>query len=87
MADLDDLGYPSISDMSTDEGIELLRQLRLSRRTPVKKNVERAIERKANAKKITDVSSAAAVELLKILGGGCWGHLIQFMKIKKMKCH
>ena len=37
MANLESLNYESISDMSQDEAIELLRQIRLSRRTPVKK--------------------------------------------------
>ena len=69
MADLDSLGYTSISDMSADEGIELLRQIRLSRRIPVKKNVDNAIAKKAKAQAITNVSSDLAAELLKILGG------------------
>jgi hypothetical protein len=36
MADLNDLGYPSLTDMNQDEAIELLRQIRLKRRTPEK---------------------------------------------------
>ena len=69
MADLEDLNYTSISDMTADEGIEFLRQIRLSRRTPVKKNVERAIKKKTDIKKITNVDTNLAIELLKILGG------------------
>jgi len=37
MTTIEDLNYKSISDMSSDEAIELLRQIRLSRRTPIKK--------------------------------------------------
>ena len=37
MSDLNDLKIPSITDMSTNEAIEHLRTIRLSRRTPVKK--------------------------------------------------
>jgi len=69
MADIENLGYPSVSDMSSDEGIELLRQIRLSRRIPVKKNVKKAIKKKADAKKIKNVDANLAAELLKILGG------------------
>jgi len=69
MADLEDLGYQSISDMSNDEGIELLRQIRLSRRIPVKKVSVAREKKKSDALKTSNVSSDVAAELLKILGG------------------
>ncbi len=64
MADLDDLNYHSITEMQTDEAIELLRQIRLSRRIPVKK--VRTIKKKLTT---PTVNSNQAAELLKILGG------------------
>lgn len=65
MANLEDLNHPSITEMQTDEAIELLRQIRLSRRVPVKK--VRTIRKKLIAPK---VNSNQAAELLKILAGG-----------------
>ena len=65
MADLNDLNHPSITEMQTDEAIELLRQIRLSRRVPVKK--VRTIRKKLASPK---VNSNQAAELLKILAGG-----------------
>ena len=67
MANLDDLGKESITEMSTDDAIELLRQTRLSRRTPVKSTKKSATKK---PKKAPDVSPAMAANLLKILGGG-----------------
>ena len=67
MADLDDLGYTSLTDMDTDESIELLRQIRLSRRIPVKK-VKKTSTRKPKA--APKPSADQAAELLKILTGG-----------------
>lgn len=66
MANLDDLGYTSITEMRTDEALELLRQIRLSRRIPVKK--VRTISKKS--KQAPKVDSNQAAELLKILTGG-----------------
>ena len=62
MADLDDLKYISISEMQTDEALEVLRQIRLNRRIPTKVTKTRA---KAEPK----VSVDQAAELLRILGG------------------
>lgn len=64
MADLEDLGYKSILNMDNDEAIETLRQIRLSRRVPVK-------TKKASTKKDVKVSvdAATAAKLLEILGG------------------
>lgn len=66
MADLDDLKYKSITDMQTDEAIELLRNIRLSRRIPVKKT--KSTTRK-KAKAAPQVNQNQAAELLKILKG------------------
>jgi len=65
MATLDDLKIPALTDMSSDEAIEYLRQLRLSRRTPVKKVKSTSKKAKATAK----ISAKQAQELLKLLGG------------------
>lgn len=65
MADLSNLNYTSITEMQTDEAIELLRQIRLSRRIPVKK--VRTITKKS--KQVPKVNSNQAAELLKILAG------------------
>lgn len=67
MANLDDLGYTSLTDMSTDESIELLRQIRLSRRIPVKKATKTS---KKKSKAAPKPSADQATELLRILTGG-----------------
>ena len=67
MANIDDLDYESITDMPTDEAIELLRQLRLSRRIPVKKTTKSTSKKKAKALPPVDPNQAA--EILKILKG------------------
>jgi len=66
MASIEDLNHPSITEMQTDEAIELLRQIRLSRRIPVKK--VRTISKKS--KQIPKVNPNQAAELLKILMEG-----------------
>lgn len=65
MSTLDDLNLTSITDMNTDEAIELLRQIRLSRRVPVKKTKSSKTKVKLPA-----VDAEQAAELLKILTGG-----------------
>lgn len=65
MADLDDLGYISITDMQTDEAIELLRQVRLSRRMPTRQ----IKTTKAREKATPTVNANEAAELLRILQG------------------
>ena len=70
MANLDDLDRESITEVSQDEGIELLRQIRLSRRTPTKKVSTRKPSTKQRHKKPPDVSAEQAEALLKILTGG-----------------
>lgn len=65
MADIEDLGYPSIADMQTDEALEMLRQIRLSRRTPTKSSKITTKRSTASVK----VSTDQAAELLKLIGG------------------
>jgi len=68
MANLDSLNYPSISDMSTDEALEMLRQIRLSRRIPTQKT---KTTRQVTKKKVdpNSMSAEQIEELLKTLGG------------------
>lgn len=65
MADLDDLGFLSISDMQNDEALELLRQIRLSRRVPIK--TTKTIKKSTKPKVSVDADQAA--QLLKLLTG------------------
>jgi len=65
MTTLDDLKIPALTNMSSDEAIEYLRQLRLSRRVPVKSQKKSSPKKK----KETKMSAKNAQELLKILGG------------------
>jgi hypothetical protein len=67
MSDLEDLEMKSITEMGNDEALELLRQIRLSRRAPMK--VTKATVTKARAKVTTKVSDDQAAELLKLLTG------------------
>jgi len=70
MADLDSLGYLSIINMSNDEAIDTLRQIRLSRRIPDKKPKAMKETTKQTTKRVTSaVDSNMAAELLKLLGG------------------
>jgi len=72
MANLDDLPIPSITDMTPDEAIEHLRQLRLARRTPSKPTaaVAKRREAKASAKQPPKLSADQAADLLKLLEEG-----------------
>jgi len=67
MADLDDLGFTSIIDMDTNEAIDLLRQIRLKRRTPEKRVVSQ--KRITKTKVAAAIDPSMAAELLKLLGG------------------
>lgn len=70
MADLKDLGNESITDMSQDDAIDLLRQIRLSRRIPVKSPKKKSTPKQARKqKKAPEVTGDMAAELLKLLGG------------------
>jgi hypothetical protein len=66
MADIEDLGYTSILNMGDDEAIDMLRQIRLARRTPEK--TTRTIT-KSSKPKVSDMDASVAAEILKILGG------------------
>jgi ribosomal protein S13 len=68
MADLNSLGIPALTDMSQDEAIEHLRQIRLSRRIPVKQQSTSTTKKKQKAKAIPKVSATQAANLLKLLG-------------------
>ena len=65
MATIDDLDYKSITDMNQDEALELIRQIRLSRRTPTTK-----AKSKKKSKATPKVDANQAAELLKLLTGG-----------------
>lgn len=69
MADLSSLGYKSLTEMSREEGIELIRQIRLSRRVPVKKP-KKTTKASTRSKAPPKVSVDQASELLKLLTGG-----------------
>ena len=69
MANLDSLEYKSISDMSTDEAIELLRQIRLSRRTPKKKpSVKKTTSKTVAKKAVKGLDKASITDLLDMIG-------------------
>ena len=67
MADLESLNYSSISEMSVDEAIEMLRQIRLSRRIPEKRRKKTTKRKKKNDN--LNISQKQALEILNILGG------------------
>jgi len=71
MTTIDDLGLQSISEMSQEEAIEALRQLRLARRTPTKAATTRTRTRVKKEPKdpIKNLTPEQAAELLKLLGG------------------
>ena len=68
MATIDDLDYLSITDKSTDENLETLRQIRLSRRVPVKVT-KQSTTTKAKKQAAPELSAEQAAKLLKILEG------------------
>ena len=65
MTDINDLPIPSILDMNTDEAIDYLRQIRLSRRTSVKEY--KASKSSKSKPKPSTLSSSQAADLLKSL--------------------
>ena len=70
MADLESLGFKSIINMETDEAIDMLRQIRLSRRIPNKKPKAAKETTKQTTKKISAMlDSEMAAKLLNLLGG------------------
>jgi hypothetical protein len=69
MSTIEDLDFTSIVDESTDEAIERLRQIRLSRRTPVKKVSTPKTTSKQMKKQVTkNLNAKDALELLDIIG-------------------
>jgi hypothetical protein len=70
MANLDSLGYPSITDESRTDALERLRVLRLNRRTPIKVTKPKATSVKTKtAKAKLALSESDKLELLKLLTG------------------
>jgi hypothetical protein len=73
MANLDSLGYASITDESRTEALERLRVLRLNRRTPLKiakpKSTAAASTKTKNAKAKLSLSESDKLELLKLILG------------------
>ena len=68
MANLESLEKKSISEMTPDEAIEHLRQIRLSRRVPAKK-VQRSTSRTpTKPKPVKKLNAEQAAKLLKSLG-------------------
>ena len=68
MADLEDLDIPALSNMSADEAIEHLRQIRLSRRIPVKgKRKKTSSAMKQKKAKLPKPTAGEAAFLLSIL--------------------
>ena len=66
MATIEDLDNKSFTNMTSDEAIELLRTIRLSRRVPVKKTTK-TITKKSKKQKAPEVTAEQAAELLKLL--------------------
>ena len=70
--DLNDLDITKISDMSVDESLEMIRQIRLSRRTENPTTKTRKIKAKAKAKvtktSVNNLTPEQALEVLRLLG-------------------
>ncbi len=71
MSTIEDLPQKSISEMSTDEAIELLRTIRLSRRTQKASSKKYTKKYKKKEKKVEskEMTKIQAQKLLKLLGG------------------
>lgn len=72
MANLEDLKHISITDMSPDEALEYLRQVRLRRNEPVKRK-STSTKNKIAQSKAADVSKMSKKQVeaaLKLLTGG-----------------
>jgi len=67
MANLEDLGIPSITDMTIDEGIEHLRLIRLNRRTPIKSQVTKPKKENKPKLDMDKLNEEGKNELLKTL--------------------
>jgi len=66
MVTIEDLPQKSISEMTIDEGIELLRQIRLSRRTPSKssKAKKQSAKKKKAEPKLTSAQAKKLREMI-----------------------
>ena len=69
MATIEDLGKKSLADLDTDEAIEMLRQIRLSRRTQKAKPKGKSTSKKSTKGKKKELSALQAKKLLELLGG------------------
>lgn len=69
MANLDDLGFSSITDKSLDEGLETIRQIRQSRLTTKQTKPARKTTTTSRKKKEPELTSEQAARLLKMLTG------------------
>ena len=69
MATLKDLGIPALSEESPDEQLEHIRQIRLSRRVPVKSNKKTSSATKQKKAPVPKVSKTQASNLLAELEG------------------
>jgi|WetSurMetagenome_2_1015567.scaffolds.fasta_scaffold131625_2 hypothetical protein len=66
MANLDDLGFLSITDKSTIDNLETLRQIRLARRTPTRQ-AKSPTKPSTKKTKEPEVSAEQAARLLALL--------------------
>jgi methionine synthase II (cobalamin-independent) len=69
MATIEDLNFRAFTDMSHDEAIENLRQIRLSRRVSDKKVSVKKTTVKAKNVKAPELTPEQAERLLKMIGG------------------
>jgi hypothetical protein len=65
MSDLNDIPIPSITEMTQDQAIDYLRQIRLARRTP--QRPAQSYTKKKASKAPTKLSQDEAANLLKLL--------------------
>lgn len=70
MATIESLGYRSISEMSSAEGLELIMQIRLSRRTPKKelKQSTKTTSKSVAKKAMKNLDKKSILELLDMIG-------------------
>lgn len=68
MTTIEDLKYKPINEMTIDESIEQLRQLRLSRRTPVKKVRSKPASRSTTKSIVKNLDKESINELLDMIG-------------------
>jgi len=69
MATIDDLGKKSMADLSNDEALEMLRQIRLSRRTQKASSKKASATKAKKTQKSGKITADQAKQLLKMLGG------------------